>query len=238
MKKISFLLIALSLSLTLSISAQTVMNQGYIKFEITDLISEDEQMAAMLGMMKGSTNEVYFTKEKSLSVMNMMGGMMKMTMLANMTDNTSMMLFDAMGQKYKIPMSAEDKKANIEKSNQAMGNLEFVFDKEDVKMIAGRKCYKVTIKGSNMEGVEMSAYITESIKAGAEVMQGIDASKMPGFPLEYIVNNGQFSMVFTALEVKDSVDLSVFDVNTKGFKEMTMEEFQSAMGQMGGGMGF
>ena len=44
-------------------------------------------------------------------------------------------------------------------------------------------------------------------------------------------------MVFTALEVKNELDPSVFEINTKGFKEMTMEEFQSAMGQMGG-MGF
>jgi hypothetical protein len=64
-------------------------------------------------------------------------------------------------------------------------------------------------------------------------------AKMEGFPLEYSVSQGgQFAMVFTAQEVLTEVDPEVFNLKTKGFKEMTMEEFQNAMGGMGGGMGF
>ena len=127
---------------------------------------------------------------------------------------------------------------NKEKSAEAMGDVEFIYDKEDTKTIAGYETYKVTIKSPKMEGMQMSAYITPDIKAGAEVMQGIDAGKLEGFPLEYVVSQGgQFSMVFTALEVMDKVDGEVFDLDTKGFKEMTMQEFQDAMGGMGG-MGF
>lgn len=238
MKRFSLLLLAFTFIATTAVTAQKEMKEGYIKFEVTDVRSDNEQMAAQLGMMKGTTNEVFFTKEKSLTKMNMMGGMMKMTMLANLTDNTSTMLFDAMGQKYMIPMSAEEKEMNKEKTNEAMGDVEFIYDREDKKTIAGYECYKMTIKSPNMEDFEMSAYITPEIKAGAEVLQGIDASKLEGFPLEYIVSQGgQFSMVFTALKVNNEVDPTVFDVNTKGFKEMTMEEFQNAMGQMGG-MGF
>ena len=68
-------------------------------------------------------------------------------------------------------------------------------------------------------------------------MQGVEANKLTGFPLEYIINNGMFSMVFSALEVKNEFDMNVFNIDTKGFKEMTMEEFQNAMGGMGG-LGF
>lgn len=238
MKRFSLLFLALSFFLTSVMTAQTELKEGFVKFEVTDVVSDNEQMAAQLGMMKGTTNEVYFNSEKSLSKMNMMGGMMKMTMLANLTENTSMMLFDAMGQKYMIPMSAEEKQMNKEKTEEAMGDMQFVYDREDKKTIAGYECYKMTIKSEKMGEMEMSAYITPDIKAGAEILQGIEASKMEGFPLEYIVSQGgQFSMVFTALEVNNELDPSVFDVNTKGFKEMTMEEFQNAMGQMGG-MGF
>jgi hypothetical protein len=237
MKRFNLFLLLISFFMTGALTAQTTMEEGYIKFEVTDVQAEDEQMAAQLSMMKGTTNEVYFTKGKSLSKMNMMGGMMKMTVLANSEDNTGTMLFDAMGQKYKIPMTSEEKEAMKAKNEGQMGDLEFVYDKEDKKTIVGYECYKMTIKSENMEGMEMSAYITEDIVAGAEVLQGVDASKMAGFPLEYIINQGQFSMVFSALEISDELDASVFELNTKGFKEMTMEEFQNAMGQMGG-MGF
>ncbi len=238
MKRLSLIILAFAFFGTSVLVAQNELNEGYIKFEVTDVQSDNEQMQAQLGMMKGTTNEVFFNKEKSLTKMNMMGGMMKMTMLANLTDDTSTMLWDMMGQKYMIPMTAEEKEINKEKASEAMGDVEFVYDKEDVKTIAGFECYKMTIKSANMEGMEMSAYITPDIKSGAEVMQGIEAGKMEGFPLEYIVSQGgQFSMVFTAQEVKNELDPAVFDINTKGFKEMTMEEFQDAMGQMGG-MGF
>ncbi len=239
MRRLSILFLAFSFLSTVAISAQKELKEGMIKFEVTDVKSDDPQMAAQLGMMKGTTNDVYFNQEQSITKMNMMGGMMKMTMLANTKEETGTMLFDAMGQKYMIPISAEDKKMNKEKTDEAMGDVEFIYDKEDKKNIAGYDCFKVTIKSPKMEGVEMSAYVTPDITAGAEVMQGIDASKLEGFPLEYTVSQGgQFSMVFTALEVKDEVDPEVFNLDTKGFKEMTMEEFQSAMGGMGGGMGF
>lgn len=238
MKKLSLLFLAVSFFGIAASTAQEVLSEGYIKFEVTDVQSDDAAMAAQLGMMKGTTNEVYFTKEKSLTKMNMMGGMMKMTMLANMADNTSMMLFDAMGQKYMIPVSSEEKAIAKEKSDETMGDLEFIYDKEDKKTIVGYECYKMMIKSASMEGFEMSAYITQDIETKTEVLQGIEAGKMEGFPLEYIVSQGgQFSMVFTAQEVKKEIDATVFDLNTKGFKEMTMEEFQSAMGNMGG-MGF
>lgn len=237
MKRISLLLLVVAFFAFNAVQAQTELNEGVIMFEITDVTSDDPQIAAQLGMMKGGTSDVYFMKGKSVTKVNMMGGMMKTTILSN-DDETGTMLFDAMGQKYMIPISAEEKAANMEKSAESMGDFEFVYDKEDKKSIAGYDCYKVVIKSDKMEGVEMSAYVTPDIKSGAEVMQGVDMGKLDGFPLEYTVSQGgQFAMVFTAQEVKKEVDPEVFNLNTKGFKEMTMQEFQDAMGGMGG-MGF
>lgn len=220
----------------MSVQAQKNMEKGYIKFEVTDVVSDDQAMAAQLSMMKGTTNDLYFTKEKTLSEMNMMGGMMKVTVLADLVAENATMLFDAMGQKFMVPMSAEDREAMQEKNTEAMGELEFIHDESDTKKIAGYDCHKVTIKGAT-EGFELVAYVTKDIKSSAEVMQGVEANKLNGFPLEYSINNGMFSMVFSAQEVQDDFDPSVFVLNTKGYKEMTMEEFQNAMGGMGG-MGF
>ena len=237
MKRLGLLLFAVFGFSMFSLQAQDKLNEGYIKYEITDILSEDEQMQAMLGMMKGTTNEVYFNKKQALTKMNMMGGMMKMTFLSNLEDKSGTMLFDAMGQKYMVPMSAEDAKVQEEKMAENTGNIEFEYLKDDVKTIAGYECYRVAMKSTDIEGFEMSAYVTEDIISDANIMQGIESTKLKGFPLEYIVNNGQFSMVFSAIEILKELDITVFNIDTKGFKEMTMEEFQDAMGQMGG-MGF
>ena len=49
------------------------LSEGHVKMEITDIVSSDPQIQAMADMMKGSTQEMYFTKDKGLMVMNMMG---------------------------------------------------------------------------------------------------------------------------------------------------------------------
>ena len=45
------------------------------------------------------------------------------------------------------------------------------------------------------------------------------------------------SMVYTTVEIKTEIDKSVFEINTDGYEEQTMEEFTKTMGAMGG-MGF
>jgi len=69
------------------------------------------------------------------------------------------------------------------------------------------------------------------------LMQGVEASKLNGTPLEYSLSGSQqgisFSMTFTATDIKTSVDQSVFQIDTEGYKEVTLEQMQSM-----GGMGF
>lgn len=215
------------------------LSEGHVKMEITDIVSSDPQIQAMADMMKGSTQEMYFTKDKGLMVMNMMGGMMKMTTVTNLVDKSGKMLYEGMGAKYLIPFSAEESEMRAKENEEKMGELNFEYDESDTKKIVGYDCFKVKISSDDMEEFKLEAYITDQINTDLSVLQGIEGEKLKGYPLEYIIDAGQFKMVYSATEINKTFDKEVFNINTKGAKEMSMDEFMNMMSSMGGGgMGF
>lgn len=217
--------------------AQKTMKQGMISMELTEVSAEDPAMNAQLGMMKGSTTNLYFNQDKTMTKMDMMGGMMEMTIVADSDTKAGFMLFnmDMLGQKVKVDITEEDA-AQRQKESEAT-EFEVTYDKSDTKEIAGYKTYKAMISGPQLQGATITAYVTQDIKIDADVIQGVDASKIDGFPLEYTMNAQGIKMVYTTVEIKDDIDASVFDVNTDGYETQTMEEFTKTMGAMGG-MGF
>ncbi len=215
-------------------TAQDGMKEGYIKMEITDVITDNQEMAAMLEMMKGTETEVYFQDGKSLTNMNLMGGMVQMKNMLDKDGNMNMYM-DVMGNK----MHAESAKTEIDKMKaenpNPMDDLEITYDENDRKKIAGYDCYKMVAKGKgDAASFGIEAYVTEEIKISASVMQGIDLGIFKGFPLEYIIDAGQMKLVSTTMEIKDEVDSKVFDIDASGYTKMSMEEIMGSMGQMGG----
>lgn len=220
-------------------SAYSQLSEGHVKMEITDIVSSDPQVQAMADMMKGSTQEMYFTKEKGLMVMNMMGGMLKMTTLTNLTDKSGQMLYEGMGAKYLIPFSAEESELRAQENEEKMGKMNFEYDETDKKEIVGYNCYKVKISSDDMAEFKLEAYITDEIDTDLSVLQGVEGEELKGYPLEYIIDAGQFKMVYSATAINKTFDKEIFNINTKGAKEMSMEEFMNMMSSMGGGgMGF
>ena len=84
-------------------------DQGHISYEITEATSDNPQIQAQMEMMKGSTTDVYYLGDESLTVNNMMGGMINIKM--KLDTEGMKMTFDMMGQKFLIPMT----KAEMEK---------------------------------------------------------------------------------------------------------------------------
>ena len=161
--------------------------------------------------------------------MNMMGGMVKITVLNDKADGMNM-LFDAMGQKIWVEQSAEE--IRLERSSAE--EMDITYDKSDTKEIAGFSCYKMTavIEGDNGD-MTVQAYITEDIEIDAQIMQGVDMTQFAGFPLEYTFKGGPMTMTITTKEFKKSVDPSVFDIVTGGFQKITMSEFKDMMAGFG-----
>ncbi len=216
-------------------SAQKIIEKGYIKIEVTNVFSENEQMQAMSGMLKGSTTEIYFTSKKSYSKVNMMNGMSVIQNVNDYDKKENLMLMSVMGQKMMVKMNEEEVK-ELESANVDQGDLEYKHFHDQTKEILGFKCHKVEMKINAEQEVGMSLWVTEEITTKTQVGSGIQTEKLGGFPLEYVISvGGQLDMTMTATKFEQDFDEKVFEMDTSGYKEMTMEEYIESLGQMGGG---
>jgi hypothetical protein len=209
---------------------------GTLTMEIVDVSSDNEQMAAGLEMMKGTQMVVSYKDKESMTKLNMMGGMVKTDIKMN-ADGDMDMFMDMMGQKMWIASTKlEMDKAKAQ--NPAASDFDMEYDESDRKNIAGFDCYKMIMTTPGNADFKLEAYVTEEIDINAQVIQNVDISTFKGFPLEYTLDMGVVKMTFSTTDFKKTVDESVFNVKTDGYKKMTMAEFQSQMGGMGGGFGF
>lgn len=240
MKKITILLVAFLFNANFSqLSAQDI-TEGMVKMEITEVSSDNPQVAAQLEMMKGTSTEYYFSPDKSLVSSNMMGGMIKMSYLVDNNTENMTMLFDAMGQKMMVESTKDERKEMEEQQNATAEQVDITYDEKDTKEILGYKCIKATITPKENADVPMTfgMYVSEDVMASNKLIQGLQAFNLKGFPLEMIMEMPEMKLTFTTTELKDSIDKSVFDVKTSGYTKMTFDEFSQTMGGMGGGMGF
>jgi GLPGLI family protein len=220
------------------VTMQAQLKSGYIKMEITEVGSDNEQMAMQLEMMKGTQTEIFFNENMNLSKMSMMGGMMETTTLYNAEAAKTDMLMNMMGQKIHIETTDMDVKALNQAQGDMMKDMKITKDESDKKTILGYECTKTTFTNTAMQGMDIIMYLTNEIEGSVKGMQMIGQLEFDGFPLQIIINNPQISMTVEAIELKKEVDPSVFNINTGGYKKMSMEEFQKQMGAMGAGMGF
>lgn len=216
------------------------VEQGSLTLEITEVSSDNQQAAAQLEMMKGTQVNVFFKGKESVTKMNMMGGMVETNVKMNANGDMDM-LMSMMGQKMWIQATkAELDRSKIENEN-AMTDLDIVYDESDTKNIAGFDCYKMVVTSPDNEGFTMEAYITEELKINAAMVQNVDIMEFKGLPLEYIISNdvpqlgATMKMVFTTTNFSKELDLAVLELNTDGYTKMSWEDFMS---QMGGGFGF
>ena len=122
--------------------------------EIVDASSTDSQVATQLEMMKGTKISVSYMGEKSLTKMNMMGGLINVDV--KMSENGDMdMYMDMMGQKMWIPSTKAE--LDLAKAEAGASDPEFVYDESDTKEIAGFQCYKVTMTNPDAEGFKLEA---------------------------------------------------------------------------------
>ena len=237
MKNLKFLFTLLAVLTMVPVFGQSEFKEGTIKMELTEVDSDNEQVAAQLEMLKGTQTIYYFTEEKSMVSANMMGGMVTMKSLINNADEHLTFLFDAMGNKMMVESTKEERASMEEEQAEAMEGMELVYNEEETKEILGNKCILATLEGDELP-MKFQMWVATDIKASNKMIQGMQAFELKGFPLEYVLEMEQMSMTYSAVEMSDEVDASVFELNTSGYKKMTFEEFQQQMGQFGGGMGF
>ena len=234
MKKhlLSFLLLVAPIAL-LTINAQKTLDKGTIMMEITKVGSEDAQTAQMLEMMKGTSFEIIFKGDESITKTSMMGGMVKTDIKMNKESGKMDMYMDMMGSKMLVETSMDEAQKS---QGQVKAEVEAV--KSDTKEILGYKTYLVKIKSADTPDMKISAYVTEEVNAPANGIQGLQSVDLPGFPLMVMMESPQMSMTLETKKLSEEMDEAALKPDASGYKKMTMDEFQKSMGGMGGGMGF
>ena len=222
MKKILFSMAMVVLS-TLSLTAQ--VTEGNVKYAI-DMSSTNPEMQMQLVKMQGSTFELFFQGDMTRSEMNM-GSIMKIVTITDAKSEGAVMLMSGMMGNTAVKMNSEDLKKNSEETPEVEVTLT-----DEAKDIQGFKCKKAIV--TNEVGTESAIWYTEEITVN-KLGQNYLNSQVPGFPLEFEMNQGEIKMTMTSTEFNKKLDKkavkTMFDTTIpEGYTEMSAEEL-GGMGQ-------
>ncbi len=237
MSIVKFLNLAVLLFFAIACSFGQRMNQGTLKFEVTNIKTDSPEMQQMIASMQGSSQIIEFEGQRQKMTMDMMGGLMKMTSIWNSASGGTETYMDMMGQKIKTVITAEDMKKIREESAAVMKEHPIVYDKNVKKTILGKECYKATYEAeTDGQKFSMILFITDDIKVPTSFVQNLNQMEISGTPLEWIMDAGMMQMTFSATEISDKVSADFHNNPVGEYKEMTMEQLRQ-MG-MGGQFGF
>lgn len=214
--------------ITLSFTGAGSEFEGKITFEIS--VTGGNMPPEALAMFAGSEINVFIKGIHSRADVNM--GMQNSSTITDRKANTTVMLTEMMGHKYKII----DNTKKDEKEPEAV--IKYL---DETKEIAGYKCKKaeITFKDKTGETHTTSVFYTEEISnhMGNDTRSS-HFKKLKGMPLEYEMEAERgMKMKMTVKKVsKESVPDSKFDIPAD-YKETTREGLQKEMMQMyqGGG---
>lgn len=214
-------LLAIAALIVTSTIANAQVKEGTVIYNM-EFQGLPAEAASMMGTME---TKVYFKKDKSLSeVTSSMG-----TIKTLMDSKGMLMTMDQMGQKVFMKSSPAD----LEKQTKdlATPKIEYV---NETKTIAGYECKKAIITTHvKDEDVKTEVWYTDKIVSSA-MGKSKDAAMfkgLKGFPLEYVVSQGQIKIKMTAKEVTTApVPDSMFALSTEGFTEMNMDDLKKAQG--------
>ncbi|MCW3085686.1 MAG: hypothetical protein JWP12_3052 [Bacteroidetes bacterium] len=224
MRKILVVATLALLSITNLSAQKNTPFEGIVTYSISFEGSGLPQEA--LSMLNGAELVSYIKGDKRRTDMNM--AIQSTTSIIDEKNQEVVTLMDIMGQKYLIRTKSDELKKEQEDGPEL--SIKYV---DGTKDIAGYKCKKaeITVKGKDGKEEMVTIYYTEEIPTSdiKSVYKGLK-----GYPMEYQITQGGIKMTFTAKSVsKDPVPDNKFELPKDGYKEMTMEEFQKTMLQMG-----
>jgi GLPGLI family protein len=208
----------LTLFLALSLKAQ--LTEGHFTYTI-EASSENPDMQMVTGMMQGSTLDIHFKDKITRSEMKM-GSMMNIVTVSNENSGEILLLMSGMIGKNAILMTTEEVEALSEGKPEM--NVELL---DETKTIEGYLCKKAVLSDEN--GGESIFWYTEEIEI-SKVGQTYLNKEVPGFPMQYDLNNNGLKMTMTVSKFEKKLDKnikSLFDMNIpEGYKTLTLEELE------------
>jgi GLPGLI family protein len=212
------LTLILALSVTYSLKAQ--LTEGHFTYTI-EASSENPDMQMVTGMMQGSTLDIHFKDKITRSEMKM-GSMMNIVTVSNENSGEILLLMSGMIGKNAILMTTEEVEALSEGKPEM--NVELL---DETKTIEGYLCKKAVLSDEN--GGESIFWYTEEIEI-SKVGQTYLNKEVPGFPMQYDLNNNGLKMTMTVSKFEKKIDKntkSLFDMNIpEGYKTLTLEELE------------
>lgn len=199
------------------------LTEGHFTYKI-DVSTDNPEMQMAIGMMQGSTLDVHFKDKMTRSQMKM-GTMMDITTISNETSGDVLMLMSGMIGKNAI------KTTTAELADSTTEKPKFTIDLvNETKTIQGYACKKAVM--TDEAGAESVFWYTEDVAVSKKGQSYLNEN-IPGFPMEYEMNNNGMKMTMTVTKLEKKLDkksASLFEMTIpEGYKMMTMEEIK-AMG--------
>ena len=216
-------ILTLFLALSVNYSLKAQLTEGHFTYTI-EASSENPDMQMVTGMMQGSTLDIYFKDKITRSEMKM-GSMMNIVTVSDENSGEILLLMSGMVGKNAILMTTEEIEALSEGKPEM--NVELL---DETKTIEGYLCKKAVLSDEN--GGESIFWYTEEIEI-SKVGQTYLNKEVPGFPMQYDLNNKGLKMTMTVTKTEKKLDKnarSLFDMEIpEGYKTLTLEE----LGNMG-----
>lgn len=206
----------------LTVSGWSQVTEGHISYKI-DLTSDNPDMQSALSMMQGSMLDIYFMGQSTRAEMKM-GSMMNVTSITNERSGEVLMLMSGMIGFNAIKTTMKE----LEAQNQEAPKVEITLVGEK-KDILGFECKKAILMDE--QGNESTFWYTEEIVVSKKGQNYLN-DKVPGFPLEYDINNSGFKMTMTASSAEKSLKKNerneLFNLTVpEGYKEMSLEDLKN-----------
>lgn len=204
------------------------LKEGHIVYKI-ESTTDNPDMQMAVGMMQGSTMEVYF-KEKATRGEFKMGSMMTTTTISDETNGDVLMLMSGMMGNMAIKSNSKDQQP-VDADTPAP-KVEVTITTE-TKVIEGYTCKKAVV--TDEEGDVANFWFTEEIIVSKKGQNSL-SDDVPGFPMQFEINKGGMTMSMTVTKVETSLPKNskeLFSMTIpEGYKEMSPEEMKQ-MGMMG-----
>lgn len=203
---------------TVTLFAQ--VNEGKMSYKI-DFSSDNPDMQMAIGMMQGSTLDIFFTEGSTRADMKM-GTMMNISTITNEKSGDMLMLMSGMiGKNAMKSTIAEMEKKNAE--NKPKVDVQIT---DETKNILGYDCKKAIL--TDEEGSESVFWFTDKIVLSRKGQSYLN-DEIPGAALQFDINQKGMKMTMTASAVETSLDKKIkkelFNQEIpEGYKVMTAEE--------------
>ncbi|MBI1836964.1 MAG: DUF4412 domain-containing protein [Flavobacteriia bacterium] len=206
--------------LLISLTSFSQITEGHISYKI-DFSSDKPEIQKQIGMLQGSTIELYFKDQNTRSEMTM-GVMMKITTISNNITSEMLMLMSGMMGNKASKTSLKDNTTQTLTDPKEEINVKL---ENATKDILGYKCKKAIL--TDKDGNELIFWYTEDIAINKKGQKNF-SSKIPGVPLEYEMFQQGMKMLITATKIEPKLvkkPSDFFDIIIpEGYSILTEEE--------------